>query len=179
MKIQVRRGTTAQWNTADAASRFLASGEFGLNTTTGDLKMGNGSTSFAALTAIGSGSGTFAAPITVNGAGTSTFAGNIAVNGSGTNNFVGNVRITSAGETLQLQSGANACIGLATLVAGTVTVATTAMSGAGQVFVTCQTPGGTPGFLRVANKVNGVGFDIVSSSGTDTSTVAWMIIESL
>lgn len=165
MKIQVRRGTTAQWASADAAGRFLAQGEFGRNTTTGDIKMGDGVSAWAALTAIGSGSGVFAGVITVNGAGTS--------------NFVGPIRFVTAGVGIQMQTGANAAIGTATLVAGTVTVATTAVTGASLIFVTCQTPAGTPGFLRVANKVNGVGFDIVSSNAADTSTVAWIIVSAL
>lgn len=176
MRIQIRRGTTAQWAAADTALRFLASGEFGLDTTLGTLKIGNGVTTWAALTAIGSGSGVFAAPITVNGAGVSVFADRIEVDGVGSNLFVGPIRFVTAGIGIQMQSGANAAIGTAALVAGTVTVATTAISGVSLVFVTCQTPAGTPGFLRVANKVNGVGFDIVSSNAADTSTVAWFII---
>lgn len=177
MKIQVRRGTTAQWATADAASRFLALGEFGLDTALNVLKIGTGAAAWSVLTAIGSGGGTFAAPIEVNGAGVSVFDDRIEVDGTGANIFVGPIRFVTAGVTLQIASGANGAIGTAVLVAGTVTVATTAINGASLVFVTCQTPGGTPGFLRVANKVNGVGFDIVSSDPLDTSTVAWVIFE--
>lgn len=52
--IQVRRGSTAQWDAADTASvsdssRLLAAGEPGLDTTTGVLKVGDGSRTFADL----------------------------------------------------------------------------------------------------------------------------------
>ncbi len=52
--IQIRRGTTTQWNAADTAStadptRLLAAGEPGRDTTTGVLKIGDGVTKFADL----------------------------------------------------------------------------------------------------------------------------------
>jgi hypothetical protein len=46
-----------------------------------------------------------------------------------------------------------------------------------RIFLTCQTPGGTPGFLRVSARTAGTSFTILSSSGTDTSVVAWEIFE--
>lgn len=54
--IQVRRGTTSQWVAADTASatdpdRLLAAGEPGRDTTTGELKIGDGTTKFADLPA--------------------------------------------------------------------------------------------------------------------------------
>lgn len=45
-RIQVRRGTTAQWNTSNPV---LDVGEFGYNTTNGQLKIGTGSTSWSNL----------------------------------------------------------------------------------------------------------------------------------
>lgn len=171
MIIQFRRGDAA-------TDPVLAEGEPGYDTTTGDFKIGDGATAWSVLPVVGgSGSGVFAAPIEVNGAGISVFDDRIAVDGAGANNFVGPIRFVTAGVTLQIASGANAAIGTAVLVAGTVAVATSALNGASLVFVTCQTPGGVPGFLTVANKANGVGFDIVSSNPLDTSTVAWVLIE--
>lgn len=67
--------------------------------------------------------------------------------------------------------------GRATLVGGTVTVADTATTDDSNIFVTCQTPGGTPGFLRVSARTAETSFTILSSSGTDTSVVAYFIIE--
>lgn len=47
-KIQIRRGTSAQWA---AANPILADGEFGLDTTTGGYKLGNGVSTWTVLSA--------------------------------------------------------------------------------------------------------------------------------
>jgi hypothetical protein len=82
-----------------------------------------------------------------------------------------------AGKGLRVKEGTNAKMGTATLAAGTVTVSNTSVTSTSRIFLTCQTPGGTPGFLRVSARSSGTSFTILSSSGTDTSTVAWMIVE--
>lgn len=46
MQIQLRRGTAAQWTSANTT---LASGEMGLETDTGKFKVGNGTSNWAAL----------------------------------------------------------------------------------------------------------------------------------
>lgn len=46
-QLQVRRGTAAQWT---AANPILAAGEFGLETDTGRIKIGDGSTAWNSLT---------------------------------------------------------------------------------------------------------------------------------
>lgn len=91
--------------------------------------------------------------------------------------FGPNLTIGTAGGKLRVKEGANATLGRSTLVAGTVTVNTTAVTAASEIFVMCQVPGGTPGFLRVSARVAGTSFTILSSSGTDTSAVAWFIVE--
>ena len=48
-RIQVRRGTNTQWNTADPT---LNEGEFGYNTTNGQIKIGDGSTIWSELSYI-------------------------------------------------------------------------------------------------------------------------------
>lgn len=53
-RIQVRRGTTAQWNTSNPV---LDVGEFGYNTTNGQLKIGTGTTSWSNLDYLVSDSG--------------------------------------------------------------------------------------------------------------------------
>lgn len=90
----------------------------------------------------------------------------------------GNVALLTAGNKLKIATGANASMGTATLVGGTVTVNTTAVSANSIIFTTCNTPGGTQGFLSapVANIIAGTSFVINSSSGTDTSTVNWLVI---
>jgi hypothetical protein len=68
-------------------------------------------------------------------------------------------------------------MGRSTLVGGTVVVSTTAVTATSEIFLTCQTPGGTPGFLRVSARSASTSFTILSSSGSDTSVVGWMIVE--
>jgi hypothetical protein len=63
------------------------------------------------------------------------------------------------------------------LVGGTVVVSLASITADSQIFLTCQVPGGTPGFLRISARSAGVSFTILSSSGTDTSTVAYMVVE--
>lgn len=87
------------------------------------------------------------------------------------------LRIGTAGRGLRVAEGSNAKMGTAVLVGGTLVVSTTAVTANSRIFLTCQTPGGTPGFLRVSARTAGTSFTILSSSGTDTSTVAWMIVE--
>lgn len=67
--------------------------------------------------------------------------------------------------------------GTVALTAGTVTVADVNVTATSRILLTSQTDGGTPGWLRVSARSVGVSFTITSSSGTDTSTVAWVIIE--
>lgn len=67
--------------------------------------------------------------------------------------------------------------GTAVLVGGTVVVADTATTAASIILLTCQTPGGTPGFLRISARSASTSFTILSSSGTDTSTVGYLVIE--
>lgn len=83
----------------------------------------------------------------------------------------------SVGQGLLVAEGANLTMGASVLVGGTVVVSTTKVTANSRVFLTCQTPGGTPGFLRVSARTAGTSFTILSSSGTDTSTVGWLLVE--
>lgn len=67
--------------------------------------------------------------------------------------------------------------GVATLVAGVATIASTAVTAKSRIFAFSQADGGTPGWLRCSAKVVGTSFDVKSSSTTDTSTFAWMIVD--
>lgn len=91
----------------------------------------------------------------------------------------GNILISTLGKGHQVKTGTNSKIGTAVLVAGTVTVANTSVTANSRIILTSQTDGGTPGFLRVSAKTVGTSFVIKSSSTTDTSTVAWYIVESI
>lgn len=76
--------------------------------------------------------------------------------------------------TVALGSGNNR--GKATLVAGTVTVSNTFVTSASVIQLTHQTIGGTQGMLRVGTIINNTSFQIISSSGTDTGTIGWTIL---
>jgi len=73
--------------------------------------------------------------------------------------------------------GTNKPMGIATLVGGTVTVSNNKITATSRIFLTNNNPGGTPGFLRVSARVVGTSFTITSSSGTDTSDIAYLIME--
>jgi len=92
---------------------------------------------------------------------------------------LGNNDINQLNGPLQLPS-ANTSIGTATLIGGTKTVSTTAVKTGSRIFISRNTPGGTVGHLSApaASITNGVSFVINSSSGTDTSTVNWWVIQS-
>ena len=95
------------------------------------------------------------------------------------NTFVteGDLVMDVAGGGLFIKEGTNARQGVATLTAGTVTVATTEVTATSRIFLTCQEPGGTPGFLHVSARNAGQDFTILSSDGADTSDVAWLMTE--
>ena len=82
------------------------------------------------------------------------------------------------GTKLNIGTPANPSIGTATLVGGTVTINTTAVATGSKIFVSRNTSSGTVGHLSTpdASIVNGTSFVINSSSGTDTSTINWWII---
>ncbi|ODA69505.1 right-handed parallel beta-helix repeat-containing protein [Streptomyces sp. AVP053U2] len=86
------------------------------------------------------------------------------------------LNLGSAGGGIAIAEGANARLGQSTLAAGTVTVANTSVTATTRVATFRQTAGGTLGHLSVT-KNPGVGFTITSSSGTDTSAVAWVLLE--
>jgi hypothetical protein len=87
------------------------------------------------------------------------------------------LRIGTEGGGIAIEEGANARLGATALVAGSAVVANTSVTDNSRIFVTSQVDGGTPGWLRVSARTAGTSFTITSSSGTDTSTVGWLIIE--
>jgi hypothetical protein len=89
----------------------------------------------------------------------------------------GDLNLHLAGGGLGVKEGSNAKMGLATLVAGTVTVSTTRVTANSRIFLSVQTAGGTQGFLRISARTAGTSFVITSTSGSETSTVAWLIVE--
>lgn len=85
----------------------------------------------------------------------------------------------SAGGTLQIKEGANASSGVATLVAGTVTVPTTKVTANSRIQLTTQALGTvtSPKTVGVTARTPATSFVITSADATDTSVVAWHIIE--
>lgn len=159
----------------------------------GDVTGTQGATAISAATVTGklitgfvSGAGVVAATDTILQA-FNKIVGNIAAKAplaspvftGDVNASTGNVLISTIGKGLSVKTGTNAKIGTAVLVAGTVTVANTAVTANSRIFLTSNTDGGTPGWLRVSAKTAATSFVITSSSATDTSTVAWMIVESI
>ncbi|MFE7128966.1 glycosyl hydrolase family 28-related protein [Streptomyces sp. NPDC057617] len=86
------------------------------------------------------------------------------------------LRLGSAGGGLAIAEGANARMGAATLAAGTVTVANTGVTANTRIVPFRQAAGGTLGHLSVS-RTPGTSFTITSSSNTDTSVVAWLLVE--
>lgn len=67
--------------------------------------------------------------------------------------------------------------GVATLAGGTVVVGNAYVTANTRIFLTSQSDGGTPGWLRVSARVANASFTITSSSILDTSTVGYLMIE--
>ncbi len=78
---------------------------------------------------------------------------------------------------ISLKDGSNKRMGQAVLVGGTVSVSNTSVTANTRIFLSHADTSGTLGHLYVSARVAGTSFDITSSSGTDTSTVNWLLIE--
>lgn len=92
-------------------------------------------------------------------------------------NIAGNVNAITAGKGLTVKGGSNARIGTSALTAGSVVVANTSVTASTVILLTSQADGGSPGFVRVSTRTAGTSFTITSSSGTDTSTIGWLLVE--
>lgn len=98
----------------------------------------------------------------------------------------GDIKTNVAGVGYYVKEGTNACMGVATLVAGTVTVSTTKVTANSRIFLTAQSNSGTEyGLVKVSARTASTSFTITSYRGNntttvasnDTSTVAWIIFE--
>lgn len=88
------------------------------------------------------------------------------------------VIIGLAGKGLRVKEGTNAKMGTATLNGTTaVTVTTSAVTATSRIYLTINTPGGTPASPYVFTRTAGTSFQIKSTGASDTSTVAWHIVE--
>ncbi len=84
--------------------------------------------------------------------------------------------IGPAGTIQYIAVGSNAAMGVATLSGGTKTVTNSNVKAGSRIFLSRQTLGGTPGHLSIT-RIAGTSFTINSTSGSETSTVAWEIKE--
>jgi hypothetical protein len=98
-QIQVRRGTAAQWTSANTT---LASGEFGFETDTGKVKIGNGSTAWVSLGYLGAGTVTSITAGTGLTGGTITSTGTIAIDTTVTATVNQTINAQNASYTLVL-----------------------------------------------------------------------------
>jgi hypothetical protein len=91
----------------------------------------------------------------------------------------GNIVAALAGAGYLVKEGSNAKMGVATLVGGTVTVSTTKVTASSRIQLTTQALGTVtaPKAIAVTARTAGTSFTITSADATDTSTVAWLIME--
>lgn len=162
--------TTASWVTTGGGSGAVA-------TLSGDS--GTASPSSGNITIAGTNNqiSTTASGSTITLAATSPF------------DLTGNLRLTGSGGKLSITpGGAAASIGSASLVSGTVTIATTSVTAASNIFLSrasvAPVATGATGMLTVGTIVNGTSFVINAVQaanasllvGSDTSIVNWWII---
>jgi hypothetical protein len=97
----------------------------------------------------------------------------------GTVKLDGSVTLPTAGNGILIKEGTNATMGVATLVAGTVTVSTNKVTANSRIFLTGQNLGTitVPVGYAVSARTGGTSFTILSANALDTSAVAWQIIE--
>ncbi len=88
----------------------------------------------------------------------------------------GNLALITAGNKIKITTGTNASVGSSVLVAGTVTVSTTAVTASSKIFITRGITGGTVGELSIGTITAGTSFVINSVSSSETSTVNWWIV---
>lgn len=95
-------------------------------------------------------------------------------------NAAGHISVTVAGKGLKVKEGSNARMGVSgAMTAGTITISTTAVGATSRIFLTPQTLGTItrPAAVGVTARTPGTSFVITSSDNTDTSTVAWLIVD--
>ena len=100
-------------------------------------------------------------------------AANLRMTIEGTNN---QVVLNKLGGGFSVKEGVNGKQGIVTLVAGTATVTTTVTANS-RIFLTAQSAGGTVGAVYVSARTAGTSFTITSTSGADTSVIAYEIFE--
>jgi hypothetical protein len=151
----------------------LAAAEIGIAENVGNIKMQGRGAAYLSGRSNSVASGATAIIFTATSSSTSIFA----MDDGGLATFVGSVKLSTVGSGLFVKEGTNATMGTATLSGGTATVNTTAVTANSRIFLTIQAPGGTVGAVYVSSRTASTSFVITSTSGSDASVVAWLIIE--
>jgi hypothetical protein len=108
------------------------------------------------------------------------FTGGLRTGDSYLTDANGNLVMTITGTGLVLSEGSNATQGTAVLNGTTaVVVSNTTISANSRIYLTIQTPGGTPGAPYVSAISAGVSFSVKSTNAADSSTVAYLIVSHL
>lgn len=89
----------------------------------------------------------------------------------------GQVAAQTAGAGLSIKEGSNCKQGVATMVAGTVTVANTSVTASSRIFLTPQNASGTAGSVSITARVAATSFTIGSTNILDTRDVAYLLME--
>jgi hypothetical protein len=116
--------------------------------------------------------------------GSTSSGGNLAVKSTshatkGKVTIDSDLEFTGTGKGLKLKEATNGRMGTATLSAGTVTVANSSVTANTRVMLSIQSLGTVtaPKASAVTARSNGTSFTITSADATDTSVVAWMLVE--
>lgn len=120
------------------------------------------------------------APAGASGSTLNAHVNRVQVTGTGdVKVLTGQLTVETAGKGLSIKEGSNAKMGTATMVAGTVTVSTTAVTANSRIFLTIQSLGtvASPKAIAVTARSANTSFTITSADNTDTSVVAWMLVE--
>jgi hypothetical protein len=100
--------------------------------------------------------------------------GNLKLFGGGSKTL----SLGTAGGGLAITDGSNCRMGITNLNGTTpVVIANTTVTAVTRIFLTVQSPTGTPGVHYVSARTAGTSFTIVSTSSTDTSSIAWLLVE--
>lgn len=99
--------------------------------------------------------------------------------GTGLHDFGDDLKMTTVGKGLYVKEGSNATMGTATLVLGTATVNTTKVTANSRIFLCSESLGTitSPVAVAVTARTAGTSFTITSANLTDTSVIAWIIVE--
>ncbi len=91
----------------------------------------------------------------------------------------GHLILSGVGKGIKIKEGSNATMGVATLSGGTVVVSTNKVTANSRIQLTAQDLGTivAPAALAVSARTAATSFTILSSDPTDTSDIAWIIVE--